>query len=357
MARARRIVVFAGLGAVALLVGGVGITLSDAGAFRTLTPHGFEQCARLEGVLGSEDLVFDAVTGLVFISTQDFRSMEHASPKPGAILAWDPSKGGAPRPLAHDLKGELHPHGLGLLRLEDNARRLFVVNHPTRATSTVELFDVVEGPALTHVRTIEAPEFVSMNDVAPVGPEAFYVTLDAGTRAGTFGRLIETFLARPWAGVGYFDGKSAHVVVKDLRYANGVAVTTDRATVFVSESSGHRLMAFSRDVATGALTLLASHRDESGLDNLSFAADGSVWIGTHPNLLAFLGHASNPVKRSPSQVLRATFDAQARRFTVTDVALDDGARLSGSSVALPLGEGRVLVGSVFEHVLDCRFAP
>lgn len=352
---ARKTLALSAAGLALGVAAGVVFTLADAGVFRALAPHGFEQCTRVE-VTGSEDLVFDAATGLVLISSTDFRALEHGGDAAGALFSWNPAAPAAPTKVPHDFKGALHPHGIALWPLEGGRRRLFVVNHPTRASSTVETFDLVEGPALVHVRTIEAPEFISMNDVAPVGPDAFYVTLDAGTRAGTAGRLAETFLGLPWAGVGYFDGKTASVVASDLRYSNGIAVSADGATVFVSESTGHRLLAYARDVTTGALTLRAQHREPAGLDNLSFDATGALWVGAHPKLLDFLGHARDPAKRSPSQVLRVTWDGTQGRFDVKDVAVDDGARLSGSSVALPLGAGRVLVGSVFSQVLDCRFA-
>ena len=54
-------------------------------------------------------------------------------------------------------------------------------------------------------------------------------------------------------------------------------------------------------------------------------------------------------------MLRATWAPAEKRFEVNEVWLDDGATLSGSSVGLPLGEGRFVVGSVFEgHLLDCK---
>ena len=72
-------------------------------------------------------------------------------------------------------------------------------------------------------------------------------------------------------------------------------------------------------------------------------------------MLAFLAHAKDGSAKSPSQVLRATWAPAEKRFEVNEVWLDDGATLSGSSVGLPLGEGRFLVGSVFEgHLLDCK---
>lgn len=347
----RRIVLLAVVVLLLAVVGFVLDTLADAGAFRTLAPHGFEQCTKVAGFTGAEDLVFDASTGLAFISSNDFRAMEAGAPKPGVIFSWDVAAKGAPKPVPHDLQA-LHPHGLGLF-VRDGLKRLFVVNHPTRTSSTVELFDVLDGPTLKHVRTVEAPEFVSLNDVAPVGPEQFYVTIDAGTRAGTFGRVVETFARMPWSGLGFFDGTKASVAVSGLRYANGVAVSRDGATVFVSETTGRRLLAFSRDAATGALTERAALMTQAGLDNISIGDDGALFIGAHPKMLEFLGHAKDPAHHSPSQVLRATYTNGA--FELGDVALDDGALLSGSSVAVPLGSGRTLIGSVFEpHVLDCQ---
>jgi len=346
------------LGIVALgLVGGVFKTLADAGAFRTVTPHGFEACSRIEGFTGSEDAVFDAATGLVLFSSQDFRSLEAEAPRDGAIFGWDPASSASPRPIAHDLGSPLHPHGLGLFVAADGTRILFVVTHPTRTSSQVESFEVMAGPSLKHRRTFTAPEFVSLNDVAPVGPEQFYVTIDAGTRAGIIARLAETFLRLPWSGLGYFDGTRAQIVASGMRYANGVAVSADGATVFVSESTGRRLMAFSRDVTSGQLTLIVEQLTESGLDNLSIAPDGAVWIAAHPKMLDFLGHAKDPKHHSASQIFRARLDVANAKFLIDERALDEGAVISGSSVALPLPSGRVVVGSVFEgHALSCAIS-
>lgn len=342
--------VAAGLG----LVLGLGVlsTLRDAGAFRTLAPHDFGRCTRVEAA-GSEDAVFDATTGLVLFTSQDFRAL--APPKPGAIWAGAADGTSQPVRLPNDLAGPFHPHGLGLYRAPTGERRLFVVNHVDRASSRVDVFALVDGPALHHLRSVEAPEFISLNDVEPVGPEQFYASLDMGTRAETAARVAETFLRLPWAGVVYFDGAAARVVASGLRYSNGVAVSPDGGVVFVSESTGRRLLAYRRDAATGALTLEAEQGCETALDNISLGADGALWIGAHPKMLAFLGHAKDAAKRSPSQVLRATYDAASRRFTVTEPALDDGTTVSGSSVALPLPSGRVFVGSVFEHALLCSF--
>lgn len=329
---------------VALLVVGVVSTVVAAGAFRSISTHGLTDCRRLE-LTGSEDVVLDAATGRVFISSQDFR---HLDSSPGDIFLYDPSTGAVPLRLPRTGPAVFHPHGMALFR-DASGATLFVVNHPTPTSGQVERFEVRDGPSLVHLESVTLP-FPSLNEVAAVGPRQFYVTIDAGTKGGTVGRVAETFLRLPLAGVGYFDGRDARWVVEGLRYANGLAVDGD--LVFVSETTGRALHSYRRS-ADGALTRLASASDASGLDNLSFDETGDVWVGAHPNMLAFLSHAKDPANRSPSQVLRARVDRSTGALTLVDAAMDDGVLVSGSSVAQPIANGRIVIGSVFEHALDC----
>lgn len=346
--RLRRVLMV--LGGVALVVGALVLkTLSDAGTFRTLSPHGFSACTRLD-INGSEDIVFDATSGLVLVSSTDFRAAMAGEAHAGTVRAIDLTTH-VVTVVPHDLAGNFHPHGMAFFRPAEGPLRLFVVNHPTGTSSVVELFDVLDGPRLAHRRTVTSPEFISLNDIAPVGLEQFFVTLDAGTRNGTAARAAETFLRLPWSGLLFFDGTNAKKVAEGMRYSNGVAVVG--STAFVTESSGRRLMAFERS-ATNELTLLAETDTETALDNITIADDGALWIGAHPKMLEFLKHASDRSHHSPSQLLRATWDAAAKRFEVKEMALDDGSTISASSVVVPLPSGRVLVGSVFEHALDCR---
>ena len=81
-------------------------------------------------------------------------------------------------------------------------------------------------------------------------------------------------------------------------------------------------------------------------------------VAAHPKMLDFLAHAKDPSHRSPSQVLRARLDVASARLVIDELALDEGSTISGSSVALPLPSGRVVVGSVFEpHALSCAITP
>jgi arylesterase/paraoxonase len=332
------------------LAAGVLDLVMDAGAMRRPAPRP-ATCRRVEGVLGAEDMVFDAASRRVYIARSDWRGLRAGRPAEGGLQVWDLDAARGPVTLETDLVGPLNAHGLDLARGPDGALRLFVVNHPTATTSRVEIF-AVTGPARArHVETVASPAMISLNDVAAVDERRFYATNDAGTRPDEPLRTLETFGRLPWASVLWFDGRRVEVAATGLVYANGIALSADRRVVFVTETTGQRLRAFDRDRETGHLAPRADLGIPSALDNVSVAPSGRLWIASHPRSLDFLAHARDASRLSPSQV----FVVDPARRRATEVWNDDGRLLSGSSVALPVGAGRVLIGSVFErHILDCR---
>lgn len=352
-------IVLFGIYAATLLLCLVLETLNLAGSFRSIEPHFMGRCERVSGIVGAEDMVFDEEAGLVFMSNDDRRATEAGEPVQGGIFAFDVNWTGHPRALETDFQGAFHPHGLSFYRPEPvegqpaAKARLFVVNHPTADESTVEIFELDEGPRLRHVETMSGPEMVSANDVAATGPTEFYFTNDAGTRPHDAMRVAETYLRIPWANVVYFNGRAFSEVVGGLRYANGIILSRDGTRVYVAESTGRALHVFDREPETGTLVPRARLVLPGALDNIAEAEDGALWIAAHPRMLAFVAHAKDPAELSPSQVFRVTVD-ETYRMEAVEVLLDDGTGLSGASVALPLGD-RFLVGSVFErHFADCR---
>ncbi|WP_181197826.1 strictosidine synthase family protein [Enhygromyxa salina] len=356
-----------------VLVPGLGwgiYLLALAGELSSLGYHSDSECHRVEGVIGPEDMAFTRASGMpeggAFVSSDDRRATVAGEPVRGAIHYYSLTTGIS---TVYEASGDepalFHPHGIGLTPASAKQERLFVVNHPRESLfgpnddsdgpgHTIEVFDVIgEGGVvrLAHDRTIADPLLVSPNDVAPVDEERFYVTNDhlAQTKLGhkleEYGRLARGHVL-------YWDGANFSVVARDIHFANGIAVSHDGATVYVASVTDARIHVFSRDAASGALT-----RRETlpvrGPDNITISEDGALWVGAHPKLLTFRGYSKDPAKRSPSQVFRLE-RSEAGAWHTENVMLSDGSDISGSSVALGLGEGRFLVGSVFDAwLLDC----
>lgn len=330
-------------------------TLTLAGAFKSIDPHDVSDCRTLEGFVGGTEDFEAREDGTLFVSSANFRNPAVA----GKIYLVD-TKRSTVADVTPELDFSFQPHGVGLWKRGDT-ERLFVVNHrdgsalPDVAASdasqtehTVEIFDVAPDGSLTHASTVGGDKLVSPNDVAPVGPNAFYVTNDHGYPSG-FMRTLEDWLRLPAGNIVYAEDGVLTTAWKGTRYANGIAMSPNRRVVYVAETTGLQIRRFVRDKATGALTPDGTFEVGSGVDNLNVDRAGNIWTGAHPDLLAFKAHAEDPEERSASQVF-LIIPRAGDNWTKEEILLDDGSRLSGSSVAWTNGY-QVIVGAVFEGKL------
>ena len=323
-------------------------TLQAAGHFKTIEPHFDGSCRPVGGMPGPEDITVHPDTGIAFISSTDRRAQRAGQPVRGAIYALElESAEPQPQQLTGELDIEFQPHGLSLFRDPDGHEALFVVSHP-EGSHTVELFDV-RGSALSHRETLSDELLRSPNDILAVGPRQFYATNDHRHPTG-FRRTAEEFLRRAESDIVYYDGSSFRVVAESVAYPNGIAMSPDGLSVYVASTTGRAVLRYDRDPETGSLSFRESYDAGTGVDNLEVASDGTVWIGAHPQMLAFLKNARDPARVSPSQVL--SLDPSSGTFR--EEFLSPGGDLSTSSVAAVHGKW-LLIGSVFdEHILLCE---
>ena len=324
---------------VLLVLGSVLQTLWAAGSFKTLEPHFAGRCREVRGVLGPEDITIHPRTGVAYISGYDRRG---APPGNGAIYAYD-LKLPRSRPvnLTPDADADFRPHGIYLHVDEAAGDLLYVVNH-AGGTHTIEVFEFIDG-RLQKGATLADPLVVSPNDVAAVGRDRLYITNDHGHPEG-FMRVIEEFGRLALSNVVYFDGARFSVAAEGIAYANGINRSADGLSVFVASPTGQAVRVYDRDPDSGRLRFVESIPTVSGVDNIEVDHEGNLWIGSHPKLLQFRAHASDPSELSPSQVLRISRDREGA-YVVSEVYLGLGDRLSASSVAARYGD-RLLIGGV-----------
>jgi arylesterase/paraoxonase len=319
-----------------------------SGVFRRLEPKLIDQCRSVKVFPGTEDVTIDEEAGIAFVSADDRRATSAGAPVQGGIFALRLDGSDRVSKVSPDSFGEFHPHGISLWRGGDGRKRLFAVNHTIEDGHKVEIFDVGIGGALLHVDTVTFGEMMSPNDILGVGPRSFYITNDRGFASGVTATL-EAYLALPASSLAYYDGQEGSIVVKGLTYANGVAMSSDGLTVYVSELLRRRLGVFSRNAETGALALTRRYRVNTGPDNIEISPDGAIWVAGHPKIFDFLKHAEDPNAIAPSHVIRvnpATGEAE-------DILIDASGVLNGSSVGAA-NSTTLIVGAVFDdHVLVC----
>jgi arylesterase / paraoxonase len=318
--------------------------LYDFGAFRNPSKN-YNSSLIIEGVKGPEDITIDYDRSLLFISSDDRRARIKGKEVKGGIYSINlKDETLTPKKISPALDFEFNPHGISLYKGALGITRLFVINH--RSTGHfIEIFDYRNGQ-LRHLESLTGPELKSPNDIVAVGIRAFYFTNDHGTEQG-FKRLFADLLKQGTASVGYFDGKSYRIVADELNYANGINTSQDGDIVFVSETTGKKISAFQRSYTNGTLELLHSLDLNTGADNIEINGDGTLLVAAHPNMLAFMRHAKDYKKNSPSQVLHLDYVPSEGFSNVKEILTDDGKNLSGSSTAAYHG-GRLFVSNVFD---------
>ncbi len=319
--------------------------LHDAGQFKDINPHFAGQCDIIPGVVGAEDISFVPGSSIALVSGYDRRITQQGQDVNGGIFAYNLENKKFTKispPLA-----DFRPHGISLYQMPNGQPRVFVINH-SQGGHAVNIFDLIDDK-LELFKTIKGPGLISPNDLVAVGPEQFYVSNDHKYLAGVM-RLLEDYLSLKLSSVVYFDGQDSKNILSGIGYANGINVSTDGKTVYLSALTQGLVNIYARQ-SNNELSLMQSIDSGTGVDNIELDENGDLWIGAHPKLLAFVGHAKDREKLAPSQVLKVSVSDGV--YKVQEVLLDSGALLSASSVGAVKGN-RLLVGAVFdEKILDC----
>ncbi len=330
--------------------------LIPAGVFKSIHPHfnGTVQKMTLP-IAGPEDITIDQLTGTAFISADDRRAnMKQPGSIKGGIFVMNLTDS---LPSLHEVSPanieDFHPHGISLWREPDGRIFLFVINHRQATPAHVVERYEWKNDSLIHLESFIDPDLMtSPNDLVAVGERTFYVTNDHYYSKRGLGRTLEDYLQRSIAFVNYFDGTSFKQVAKGIAYPNGITLSPDHTKIIVAATTGRKVLVYDRNLSTGDLTLNHTIAVDTGVDNIEVDEQGALWIGCHPQLLKFAGHATDERKFSPSQVLKITPNTSGQ-YTAEEIFLNDGTSYSGSSVAA-VYKNTMIIGSVFEKsILVC----
>ncbi len=322
-------------------------TLYASGFFKKLDPHlAGEVTTIYRSLYGTEDLDVDYKKGLLFISSTDRWKQLRGESVEGSIYLLQLDSGSAPIKIPTTYKGVFRPHGISYFS-KNVLNYLFVVNHNDDG-NYIELFEF-KNDTLYHQKSYADATMCCPNDVVGIDTDEFYVTNDHGTQKGAL-RKFEDYLRIPLSYLLYFDGTQLTKAYEGLSYGNGVNISNDGSRLYLTHTTGRELLTFDRNKDTGKITLTSKLNLSSGLDNISVDEQDNLWIGSHPQMLKFIGHATDSSKKSPSQVFKLRPKNGGDEYEVAEVYLNDGQEISGSSVAVHY-KGELFIGCVFEDKL------
>jgi arylesterase/paraoxonase len=336
------------IGVLVLLVGAVSVwMLARGGAFQDLRPHFAGSCQALPLEGSAEDILIDRERGIAYLSLLDRKSVVAGEDVQGTVARIDlNTRPFAAVPALLTQPGELRPHGMSLYVGPDGARRLFVINHGARRgvdPEAVEIFAETAPGEFSHAATVRGDALHSPNDLVAVGPNQFYVANDRALGGGMRAGLQQLGLgASP---LSYFDGDDGRYVADDIASGGGINVSADGSEIYVAETAGKRLRILARQ-EDGSLSELGRIPLDTSPDNIDVAADGSLWVTGHANILALIRHFTGG-SPAPTQVWRVAV-ADGDAGTIEEIYLDDGTQMSAGSVGATWNRW-LLIGSITER--------
>ena len=328
--------------------------LRFGGSFRAVNPEFSGACRPIALAASSEDIQIDRQRGIAYLSYLDRASLYGGQEVNGSIMLLDlnlPEP--APRAAMRFDPANFRPHGLSLWQQPGRPSRLFAISHLSKLEHVVEIAELDSGGFVPRA-TIHDATFAHPNAIAAVGPEQFYLVNDHPRQSD--GRTRLTALLRLGNGsLVFHDGAMGRILLSDLQYPVGLALSPDRSRIYIAEGTGKALRIYRRDPADGIPTLEEVVDLGTAPDNLNVDDDGIVWMAAHPKLLSFTAHAQSPEKRAPTQVLR--FDPNGPEPRLRQIYLDDGAQISAGTVAARWRD-EFLIGALLDKkVLICKPNP
>jgi hypothetical protein len=273
-----------------------------------------------------------------------YRGGDGGEARPG----WgDPACPGAPAAFS--------PHGIDLVRRDDGALALLVVNHAQR--ESVEFFEVLrDGAELAWRGCTVAPEQGWWNEVAATSDGGFYASHMLPRRGGA-AQVLEFFraavLRRPtghvlrWSpGAGFEPVRGSEVV-----FANGISLSPDGASLFLNSSLGDGLRRIS--LASGAVE---AQLELPGLDNSAWGSDGRLYLASLRAPVLEI-QACNSLERGACPAAFEIVAVDPETLEAEHVYRGEGAPMGGGTVGLRVGDELFIGSFAGDRVLRVALGP
>ncbi len=318
----------------------------STGYFRTIENFFEGKIEKKIPIEGAEDIVLLEELGMALVSASPRKNELEVQEQEGALYLVDLNSTDYPsKKISADFDKPFAPHGISILK-NDSTYTVKVINHTTKGHS-FEVFKL-QDKVLTHERTISDPALISPNDIVMLDENRFYFTNDHKYERG-IGRLLEDYAGIGVSNVVYFDGDKFTEVADGIAYANGINYDAKRDLLFVASPRDFLLKVYSTN-DDGSLNFIEDIDCGTGVDNIEFDADGNLWIGSHPNLLAFSSYAAGKKEISPSEIIKIDYRG-TNDYTIEKVYENDGSDMSASTVAFPYKDIIVTGNVMDEHFL------
>lgn len=327
----------------------VGLLLADSGVFSKVTLVNPFNCQSVPGIPGAEDM---AILGPYLVATSGYFPPKYPIEKTylgGLVLIPIHEFQPVPEYLNLGVSFPFNPHGLDVLKIDEDLYKIFVVNHRPSKDS-IEVFEFrLSTKKVKHLTTHFGAEIETANDVLAIDASTFLVSLDHSSRNHRV-QMLENFSRIGWGSIFLFHNGQWRKIVSNLSFANGLAWKDHGKSFLVAEMLGKKIHSY--DLRGFSARHNSSIPIDGFPDNLVFnPKKRDFLIGVHPKIFDLKNFAEGKISKSPTRILRLKFSQQEPKLET--VFEDPGDMHSSGSVAIDPGEA-LFIGSIYESkILRC----
>ncbi|KAI6180742.1 Paraoxonase [Aphelenchoides besseyi] len=322
--------------------------------------HVSGECSFLPGVeFGASDVAWMDNRTVIMTSGTNLNNVTNATN--GALVMWRIDghetfrlelRSSTKKPTA------FNPYGLSYYFDPKRGGIFAVVNLQSRA-DTIELLqiDSTQPRYLKRIRRpIQSALFTSLRDVQLLGRgDRFYATNAFRSRRYPF-QLAEFVCHRLTGGsLVYFDGQKVKSLLSELPTPTGLAYDPSRRLIFISMMSADRIDVFRQQNNDDERLLKVEEITVHSAPHFFVLEPQmkSLVVAAHPLKLRHLLYESNSeVYYAPSQVLRFR-RVKKGDWRATQLYVNDGATISGATVAIRLPDKQIGIGNSKSGLLRC----
>ena len=313
-----------------------------------------QPCDVIGGIAGPEDIEIDQQRGRAYISSSE-RRYTRSDDKIYSLNLNEASFFAVPM-LRTNLPAQptaFHPHGISYVE-ENGNRYLWVINHVSASQTNIERYRIQSETELALEVSVSDPQILNSNDLVGVSKDEFYVTVDH-YEAPMWKKALLDLVKFKNGYVMYFNATRFYRVADAIAYPNGIAISKDRKSLYVSSTIGNSVRIYNFNSTLKKWELSKVIKTPGLADNLSFDSRGNLFVGIQPSAYKFARHALDSSYHAGSRVSKIALMSKKHPNKVS-VVFDDlaGLEIEGSSVGAPY-KNLLLVGGVFDHrVLVCH---
>ena len=317
----------------------------STGFFRTIENNFDGSILHEIKLSGAEDITISQTGHFAIISATVRKNIPAIQQKNGGLYFLDlTNKNYQPILLTKNFKKPFAPHGISIYK-KDSSYTVAAINH-TKEGQFIEIFELI-GQELTHQKTLKNERIFSPNDLVLLDENRFYFTNDHKYKESIL-RLAEDYLGLAVSNVVYFDGKNYNEVADRIAYANGINYDVKRKLLFVASPRDFLVKVYQKN-EDHTLTFIENIDCKTGVDNIEFDTENTLWIGAHPSLLDFSAYAKGDRAIAPSEIIKINY-IEKGDYNIEQIYMEDGATMAAATVAAPYGN-LILAG----NVMDAQF--